>query len=445
MKKIFLTIFLLIATFVVSFISKEFALFFLYLASLFFGLIIIKKDSSIGKYHEKGFITVYLFYSACYIILVALGNITEKHMLLYSDSALIYDECEDLSHFSLIDFLQTIYYETRYRDASLGFIIRTLVFYTGNLFQCNLFYHLNVIFNFFILSFVFCILLEIVDSISYLDKSNFKTLLVLFCFSPITFEAFEMTRDIYILLTYTAAFYAIYKIKNVFMSSVFIAILCVITYFLRVESGYYLVIFPLINVIKSKKYTAIELSLLFIIYAAVVLIFFLPIMTNTLRSYSFLAQDEYLGKSSLATSLFSALPEPFRTISKSLFSQLQPFPFFLYYDGTPWGIAISFLSFLISSIWFGVFISVSIDFILNFNDSFAERKNHTYIYLFIISILLVIIVSHTQFTHRRMCCVYPVFIIYYITNIFNKKKMVDIIPYTVLLVLFLNIAYMFIK
>ena len=251
----------------------------------------------------------------------------------------------------------------------------------------------------------------------------------------------SLMRDTDIALAYMLVIYLFFQ-PNSKLNFFFIFTIASITLYLRTESG--LVLFGIlllysyfyIQTIRSKNLRFILYLFFITLFIFIVLLISgkLMAMINMRSEINTTKALTHASSSSIGL-LLNKLPFPLNTITKLLFGQIQPFPFFNAIDRFPEALSGIF--------WPLIFISMLYTII---QKNLQRHLNQKTITLLLLALLVLLLMSSEPMA-RRMMSVYP--IIYIVSLYFFLYSPRDKIKYTILYYLFgimtLNTLYYIIK
>lgn len=240
-------------------------------------------------------------------------------------------------------------------------------------------------------------------------------LFALLCF-VFTFSC-VYTRDIHIFFLYTLSGYFVINFEKMKYGMIKLVIFCIITFFIRFESGIYMTLFLMAYLyLKSKKNKA----LILIIAAIIPIVTFMAVSvlntaTDTIDYYSSLQQQntQYAGggDASLARS-FSNLPVGLKQVALAVISQTDPVPFYRYTKppaGTELMLAKGYTLYRLPQGFSGLFWVIVwsiLIYALIWAHFRLKKLPKEALVMFIISILYILITT-ADINVRRTICVYP--------------------------------------
>lgn len=265
-------------------------------------------------------------------------------------------------------------------------------------------------------------------------------------FTFITPISTMVLRDIPVALTYIIFFLFIIEkvsIRNIIL----ISIVSVFSYFLRVETGIFLIgmssvylIYGFNYFVKNKTIRIAVISILIFTFFTLLLQFNFIDMFLKVNEASIDHASENAQKGSLAMKLIS-LPYGLNIISMAIFSQMQPFPSWIVLKD--FGILLLF-SMIGGITWFFVwsFLIYGI-----FKLKILKIIDIKLKYLFYFSIIYIVLIGGSEGVTRRLLAVYPViFLISLLSFIeINKKNKFIIIFITSFVYIMLNTSYLILK
>ncbi|SEA62096.1 hypothetical protein SAMN05192529_13413 [Arachidicoccus rhizosphaerae] len=296
---------------------------------------------------------------------------------------------------------------------------------------------------------VVAFLSSIISGIVYLMGCNvtgsrkiaFKSAMVYSFFTAIVFYSISFMRDVHIALIFCIGLYLITNEKYNISCYLYLVILGVLAYFIRVENGLFFLSFIGAWMMKSTgKYR--PLFILIGIIFSIVGIYTLGGLSSIIQTASETA-DIYQNRAielSTAGSLgvqLNKLPIPFNYIAKTIFGQLDPFPFWAYFNDKLSVLEnLLYLPRVIAGLfWFVVWLRICMN--LKVNKLFFSR----YKWAILVSLLYLVLVSTGQTNPRRLMAVYPIIFMAYISidkKLIRYKEIVfGIASYFLLILIYL--------
>lgn len=283
--------------------------------------------------------------------------------------------------------------------------------------------------------------------IKYLNpKTSFYSALLFGLFTHLTFLSSLLLRDVFVALTYILFFYVIldkFSIKNTFI--LFFTFL--FSFYLRVETGLFLISLSSIYFIyllnKSIRNKIIrKVFILIMIILTLLILYYINIYDIFIKIYT--TANEHgvaiTDSGSLALKLKS-LPYGTGNIAMAIFSQLQPFPFWL--DIEKFSILAIFSS-IGGFIWF-LIVLYSVYGVIRIK--ILRNLDIRLIYLFYSSLIYILLLSSSEGVIRRLIVVYPIIfvisVLSYTQMTLNQKR--KIFYYGLSIYIGLHIIYLILK
>lgn len=289
------------------------------------------------------------------------------------------------------------------------------------------------------------ILYNIFITLNVNNKNAISATLIYGIFTYLTPVSTMILRDIPVALTFIIFFETI--LKNINSKNIFIIIVtCFISIYLRYETGLYLSLLTaiyLVYLLNTKVNNNLIKKSTYIFFIIIGLLIFLKsdlitTFLNIVYGYENLTAKE-VTVSSLGNKLAS-LPYGLNYLGSFLFSQIQPFPFWI--NIMNFGI-LSFLTIFNGFIWMYVWVII----IYGIKNKILTSIDIRLKYLFFASTLYLVLLSSTGTITRRMMAVYP--IIFVISTLsymeLNKYQKQMVFYITTSIYVFLTIAYLLIK
>lgn len=224
----------------------------------------------------------------------------------------------------------------------------------------------------------------------------------------------ELLRDTHVALIYILGFYIVTLKKYNLLNYITLLTLCVVAYFLRVESGIFFLAFLILWIYNSGKDRKLMISLfsivtvLFAFYSIGGLKYFYNMAFETIGRYDeraiAVAEEDSLGAK------LRSFPLPLNYIGLFIFSQINPFPFWNSFRGELTSIQnIWFFPFAIAALfWFNVWFTLI----------YRYKKTMEFVYLYkwevLIGVGYILLVTMGGVDARRLMAVYPIIFIAYV-------------------------------
>ena len=352
-----------------------------------------------------------------------------------------YSRSHTLANFSIADIFNKSFSEYHYSDSPLSYAFFAMLIqlsrYLG-IGDCLLFLKLNTA---FFASLIPVFIYKIVRLKLY-DESIWKPIVVFSIVSPFFLYSCQLMRDVHVALLYSILCFFAIKPKQIGRYILLLGLI-IITCFLRLESGFFAVVFVLIALgLKFHKtnllgkFCVVCLILLIIIssYSSV-----LTLMNDTLNSYLERSVD-VASSDSLGVKL-NMLPLPISVLAKTIFAMLLPFPIW-----QPFMENHDYTYLRIFECLFPVYWCVILLSLIHIIWTKWRVLDNEFKYLLILSFLFLTLVSASEFNVRRLMAFYP--ILFSVFLIFKHKYKIPIVAYTGLVIFsltFLHIIYLNIK
>ncbi|HTN36152.1 MAG TPA: hypothetical protein VL053_03705 [Arachidicoccus sp.] len=356
------------------------------------------------------------------------------------DENTFYKAATDLSKLSFDNIWKTAFTTYRYKDSPL------FCAYTGTLqrwadlrpFYGLLFQKLNVA---LCGSFIPGVLYLLCQRVSNTDRRTaFKASIGYALLSFVFFYSLGMMRDIHIALIYAIGLYIITGNNYSFKNYLALILLGAAAYFIRIENGLFFVVFLGAWILQSEsRYKPFA----YLFSALILLLFFFVIGgVGTLLGTASETVDVYstrgiaiADKNSLGVML-DKLPIPLNYISKTVFGQISPFPFWLHLsEGRNWVEKLFYLPQSVASLFWCLVWYRILTHLRELKPFWSKYK-----WVIVLVIVYIVAVSAGQALPRRLQAVYPmVFMAYIFINkkLFIRKEVLNtFLIYSLLLLIY---------
>lgn len=391
-----------------------------------------------NRYLKNLYLSSYFFYSFC-SLLVGLFLINDPSIdYFYAfDNVFFYSIAEELGNSSsfyefIIKFNQVseIYYDTR----GWNFLTGMLSYFSGIIDRVN-YYSLSFL-NPFIGSLSILVIYKVL--VYEFGETLAKKYIVPFLYlSFIPIFSSTLLRDLLIALLFFINTYLVLTKKSYWFF--WFIIVSLIIYTIRPESAF--IVFGLVT-LYYRKYNLYYFSIIIIAITIFSFLFYNYLIDflyvyDTYKSYSI---DQSTG-SGFGSVLFS-FPIGVREILVTIFSQIQPFPW-----STLFQVGKSSVFGLYEMI-IGIFhfFSLLVVFYVLIIKGKLLKLNHNYIFMLLI-LFIFLIGSIYTFSHRRSFCLYLGLYInfFWSLSFLNKKTIFNILAFTIIILLGINVLYEVIK
>ena len=285
---------------------------------------------------------------------------------------------------------------------------------------------------------------------NFFTKKNSLYLTITFSlFSFMMFLSSLILRDLFVSLFYMFFFYIFLK-KSSFKNMVILFFIVFISILLRPETGSFLLVFCILYIYDTytsinKNQLKIVLLLIFIIICILFYIYYferlLLLYDLTVIAYTTLV-NEQASNNSLGLILYN-LPYGLNYIVLTFFWQLQPFPF--------WSVFSKELINPITGVQYALagffwYFTVGVMLISIFKFRILGKINRKLLFLFLGSILYIVIISSIAPDFRRLIAVYPIlYIVSAMGFIYYMKNKIKYIFYIIIFYLLLVCLYLILK
>ena len=401
-----------------------------------------------NKRHFTECFKMWLISFGCYGLVLFISHLyinnPETDYFINIDQLDFFQKAKDLASIKGFNY-HDVFDEFIYSEAPLIYYLFALLYKLGiwlGIGDILLFMKLNVV---FLASFVPPLIYKIFTALN-IQRNNSNKKILIFCFlAPFTLLSCQLMRDIHVLVLYTLSFYLCIN-SNIRHRIIYLLFLSIILVFIRLESGLFSLVFPLVALwgnYRATKYRFIKLGipLVIVIGLSFAVPFIINTMTSSITGYSEHSLEAASGGSLGA--LVARFPIPINYFCLAAFSQILPFPIWwpLEHDPQPYCWLV-----LWDSIFPFYWIAVWLMIFLNIRKMFANIPS-SLLLLLLASILFIILCSIGEFNVRRIMAVYPIIFVAcsYLknNNILSTKYHYSIMS-TVGLV-FLHIIYLIIK
>ena len=439
-----------IFSFVISVFEKNYSL--LFFSSLFFllciiGTILIFNKSIIDKLY---LFVLFVFVYFVYMVLTHYYEVADPNTdYFYAlDQLRYYATSVDLEKLSISKIWVRCFTEFSYSEAPLFYALSGTFNSISNYFGTSSLL-VQKLFITTLGAFSIVFINDILLNCGFSKKTSFFYSIIYGFFSFTMYFSVMFMRDIHVLFLYTVAIWVVLKKEmSLIQSFILILILATITFFLRKESGLFLLSF-----LGVLSYTRVKSKYLFIAVLLPLLVFVFvyfegwqvfEIAQTTIEVYS-LRVENLSSSGSLAVKL-AKIPYVGR-LAIFIFSQMQPFPLWLFWGMKDAAKGESLLT--ISESLSGVFWIYWWGFILKalFKRITFKKIKGSLLLLFILSISLIFLMTLGEFNTRRTMSVYPVLFVIGIYGYTDSTKLYRLKAgiFTFLALGFLHCFYIVIK
>lgn len=277
---------------------------------------------------------------------------------------------------------------------------------------------LNVV---FFSSFIPTLLYLMLEKVIGNKRVALKWSIIFGFFSVFFYYSGIILRDVHITLIYTLAFYLILREQNRIKVFFLLIILGIISYYIRVENGFFfLSFFGLLLIYRSfrLKFGVIFLAIPVITLMVISIVEFNYIIEKGFKTLQAYGERKVHTSSSDSYALaLTRLPIPLNWFSTFIFSQIAPFPIWAIFEDN-WLKNIFHLPRVVGTL-FWTFIWVHIIF----NISKLKQVFNKFKWPILLAISYIFLVSQGSTYERRLFQVYPfLFVIFVTISYTNKKK-----------------------
>lgn len=395
---------------------------------LFFFFFIIIAQSvtrSVSRYHRYSQRKLWIVTFGCYIIFTLISHLYVSNpsttFFISSDQMYFYDEAILLSEYDFADLFSVGFLNFEYSEASFAFMLfAVLVKVARYLGVADILLFLK-----FHVAFLASLIPVIIYKIVVLKRDDipnlYERILVFALVSPLLIYSCQLLRDIHVCLLFTIMFYVALRPKQSYRY-LLLLLLAVITFCFRMENGLFSVAIIFIPIYRTfctggigKKSVIIATGLVFCVLA---LIPILEVMDDTLMRYAERSSDA-ASVSSLGDKL-NLLPTPLGAFAKAGFSQLLPFPVWLYMlsgENYAW---LRIVEVLFPFYWIPIWMSLIYGWW-----NYRSLWDRDLLMIFYVSILYITLNSIGELNVRRIMAVYPVLLVCFLLlkQQFNLPKL----------------------
>lgn len=322
------------------------------------------------------------------------------------DEHRFYEIADDAKYYTRISniFTDVFYFEFAENQGYI-FYLRFLSFLGYKLFDGN-----HIVLQMMGSSLFGCLLAVVLYKMLNLyfdEKKSFRYTIVGFFLSPFFYYSVMLLRDIHVAMVFAVMSYIVLKPFNT-MRFVWLMLLVVLAFFLRMESGILAVMFPLLFYFLHSKNKAVTIVVLAVIVVGFV--FYTGIGSELLITVTD-TNEYYVDRTeSMSSSAMMSLPHPIREIAIFIVNNF----FGAAATWSEYKNVEAFFPFVLTSLGIAHRAFWLVLFIVSFKWLFIDRKivkmNQTLQWLFIVA-MVVELANSSQIETRRVMCVYPILLL----------------------------------
>lgn len=366
---------------------------------------------SVSRYHCYSQRKLWAVTFGCYTIFTAISHLYVSNpfttFFISSDQMFFYDEAVFLSKYDFADLFTIGFLNFEYSEARFAFILFAILVKVAH--------YLGVADILLFLKFHEAFLASLIPVVIYktvlLKRDDIPNLyekaLVFALISPLLIYSCQLLRDIHVCLLFTTMFYVALRPKQP-CRYLLLLLLAGITFCFRMENGLFSVTIMAIPLYRTFRTSSIGrksvIIVIGLVFCALALIPILEVMDNTLIRYAERSLDA-ASASSLGVKL-NLLPTPLGELAKAGFSQLLPFPVWLYLlsgESYAW---LRIVEVFFPFYWIPIWLSLIYGWL-----NYRRLWDKDLLIIFYVSILYIILNSIGELNVRRIMAVYPVLLV----------------------------------